>query len=189
MENIRIVFFFIIISATFSNCDPKSAESSEDMGSMSEMPSSEEDERPSPLKNISGSINGKEIQLQYGAPSVKNREIWGDLVPYDVVWRTGANEATFIELKDSVDIKGGKLAPGKYSIFTIPKEKGDWTVIFNTDWDLEHGHFQYNENNDILKVSVSPENLDDLQEVLSFEIADSEIILKWEKIKLTIPVQ
>mgnify|MGYP006192822033 CR=1 FL=1 len=81
-------------------------------------------------KVAEGQVAGKSIKVQYGSPAVKSRTIWGDLVPYNVVWRTGANEATYIDLAEAVTVEGIALAAGKYSIFTIPKESGSWTVIF-----------------------------------------------------------
>ncbi len=189
MKKTKLILPSLALAASISSCDPKAAENSEANSSSEEVAMSEEEQRQSPLKKISGEINGKKINLQYGAPSVKNREIWGDLVPFDVVWRTGANEATFIEIVDPIQVEGKTLEPGKYSLFTIPKETGPWTVIFNSDWDLEHGHFQYNENNDVLRVTASPSKGDDAQEMLSFEIADPGIILKWEKVTLPISIE
>jgi hypothetical protein len=111
------------------------------------------------------------------------------LVPYNVVWRTGANEATFIEVSQDVTVEGQSLKPGKYSIFTIPKESGKWTVIFNSDWDLEHGHFQYNEKNDVLRVEVAPVWENESTERLSIDIESPGMVIRWEKLKLPISVE
>ncbi|MEX0883063.1 MAG: DUF2911 domain-containing protein, partial [Cyclobacteriaceae bacterium] len=151
--------------------------------------SSPEDTRASPLKNTEGTIGNKSVKIQYSSPAVKDRYIWGDLVPYDEVWRTGANEATFIELAEDVVVEGEPLNAGKYSLFTIPRENGDWTIIFNSEWDLEHGHFQYDEEMDVLRVTAAPEWTDSSQEWLSIEIVDSGIEVKWEKMKLPIHIE
>ncbi len=85
-------------------------------------------------------------------------------------------------------MEGKTLAPGKYSIFTIPKESGAWTVIFNSDWDLEHGHFQHNEKNDVLRVNVSPVWENTSAERLSIDIESPGLVIRWEKLKLPITI-
>lgn len=169
-------------------CQPKTEESTsaETLEKTSEVTP---ENRPSPLVTKEGQIDGKPIKLQYGSPSVKGRTLWGDLVPFNVVWRTGANEASFIDLTEAITVEGKSLAAGKYSIFTIPKEEGTWTVIFNSDWNLEHGHFQYNEKNDVLRVEVQPQWEATSQESLSMEVESPGIVIRWEKLKLPISIQ
>ncbi|MBM3168151.1 MAG: DUF2911 domain-containing protein [Bacteroidetes bacterium] len=169
-------------------CHPKKEEtsSSEEL-SQEEQQSAEQ--RPSPLVTKEGKVSGKTIKIQYGSPAVKGRAIWGDLVPYDEVWRTGANEATYVDLSQAVTVEGKELPAGKYSVFTIPKESGTWTVIFNSDWNLEHGHFQYNEKNDVLRVEAQPSWEQYSQESLSFEVESPGLVLRWEKLKLPIAIQ
>ncbi len=169
-------------------CKPKSEEKSAVEG-QEQLGENEKEKRPSPLVNVEGQIAGKNIKVQYGSPAVKGRTVWGDLVPYNVVWRTGANEATYIDLAEAVTVEGKALPAGKYSIFTIPKESGSWTVIFNSDWNLEHGHFQYNEKNDVLRVEIQPQWEPTSQESLSFAVASNGLILRWEKLKLPIAIQ
>jgi hypothetical protein len=147
------------------------------------------EQRPSPLEVKEGQIAGKQIKVQYGSPAVKGRTVWGDLVPYNVVWRTGANEATYIDLSADVMVEGKSLKAGKYSIFTIPKESGNWTVIFNSDWNLEHGHFQYNEKNDVLRVEVAPVWESSVAERLSIDLESPGLVIRWEKLKLPIAIQ
>ena len=111
------------------------------------------------------------------------------MVPYNVVWRTGANEATYVELSQDMTVEGKSLPAGKYSLFTIPKESGKWTVIFNSEWDLEHGHFQYDEKNDVLRVEVTPVWGESLQERLSIDIENPGLVIRWEKLQLPIIIQ
>ncbi|NDE62594.1 MAG: DUF2911 domain-containing protein, partial [Cyclobacteriaceae bacterium] len=85
--------------------------------------------------------------------------------------------------------EGKELPAGKYSVFTIPKESGTWTVIFNSDWNLEHGHFQYNEKNDVLRVESQPSWEQNSQESLSFEVEPQGLVLRWEKLKLPIAIR
>jgi len=147
------------------------------------------DEKASPLRSEEGKIGDIEVKIQYGSPSVKNRVIWGDLLPYNEVWRTGANEATFVEFSDDVIVEGKALTAGKYSLFTVPKENGPWTVIFNTEWDLDHGHYQYREENDALRVEVDPQWEEEIHESLSITIENSGLLIAWEKLRLPIQVQ
>ncbi len=189
MGKTKLIIASMTTAIALSGCDPKSAESIERSTAGEEMAVSSEDKRPSPLMVKEGQINGKNVTIHYGAPSVKGREIWGDLVPYNVVWRTGANEATYIETEEDLLIAGKTLAPGKYSIFTIPKENQSWTVIFNSEWDLEHGHFQYDEKNDVLRFDAKPQFVGESAEVLSLDLVDSGIQLAWEKVTLLIEIE
>jgi hypothetical protein len=85
-------------------------------------------------------------------------------------------------------VEGETLKAGKYSLFTIPMETGDWTVIFNSEWDLEHGHFQYKEENDVLRVTSTPQWVNESQEWLSIQITSSGLVVEWEKLKLPIQI-
>jgi hypothetical protein len=142
--------------------------------------------RPSPIELKKGEISGKNVKVQYGSPAVKGRTLWGDLVPYNIVWRTGANEASYVDLASDMMVEGKILPAGKYSLFTIPKESGPWTVIFNSEWNLEHGHFQYDDKNDVLKVEVAPSWIENAQERLTIEIESPGLVIRWEKLKLPI---
>src|ERR1700750_57787 len=88
----------------------------------------------SPAATATGKLaSGANVTIKYSAPSVKGRKIYGtDLVPYDKVWRAGANEATTIDIDKDVMVEGQKLAEGKYSLYAIASEKGQWQIIFNT---------------------------------------------------------
>ncbi|MBN7817597.1 DUF2911 domain-containing protein [Algoriphagus pacificus] len=179
-----------LVAATFYACDPKSSESIE--SSMNEDTTEVADEaesRPSPLEVKDGQISGKAFKVHYGSPAVKGRTLWGDLVPYNVVWRTGANEATYVELASDMTVEGQNLPAGKYSLFTIPKETGTWTVIFNSEWDLEHGHFQYDDKNDVLRVEVTPVWEESSQERLAIDLENPGLVIRWEKLKLPITIQ
>lgn len=148
-----------------------------------------QDQRTSPLRSLEGNIGETKLRVQYGAPSVKGRVIWGDLVPYNEVWRTGANESTYVDFSADVTVEGQPLKAGRYSLFTIPKASGKWTVIFNSEWDLEHGHFQYKQENDVLRVESTPEWVSESQEQLSIAIESPGIVVRWEKLVLPIAIQ
>ena len=107
--------------------------------------------RVSPKETTTGEINGVEVSINYCAPSVKGRKIWGELVPYDKIWRAGANEATTMEFGKDISIQNNKLPAGKYSFFVIPnKEK--CTLIFNNDFK-QWGSYNYSMDKDQLRIA------------------------------------
>lgn len=189
MKKSNSLFFTLLISGSmfFYSCDPPAQEGG--TTEETEVATETREERVSPLRTAQGSINGKDIRVQYGAPSVKNRTVWGDMAPYDEVWRTGANEATNVDFSEDVTVQGKPLPAGRYSLFTIPRQNGPWTVIFNSEWDLEHGHFQYKEENDVLRVEVTPVMGQDHQEQMDIRIEEPGIIIRWEEMRLPIEVR
>ena len=132
-----------------------------------------------------GTIDGIEISLEFGRPGVKNRKLWGGLVPYDRIWRTGADEATTMSLTGDALIEGEPLAAGTYSLFTIPGES-EWTVVFNTVAE-QWGAFNYDEGKDALRVTVTPRS-SEFVENLDFEIEGTEVVLRWGELALPIAV-
>jgi hypothetical protein len=188
MKNSILSILLGLTLVGFYSCQAKKTDSQEVVSNTLEETDSEEG-RPSPLEVKEGMIGSKSIKVQYSSPAVKGRTIWGDLVPYNVVWRTGANEATFLDIPETITVEGKTLGPGKYSLFTIPKESGNWTVIFNSDWDLEHGHFQYDEKKDVLRVEVAPVWENTPTERLTINVESPGLIIYWEKLKLPITIQ
>ena len=145
-----------------------------------------DDARPSPLKRTTGYIGNTRTVIQWGSPSVKGREIWGMIVPYEEVWRTGANEATTIEFDKDVMINDKELKSGKYGFFTIPKE-GEWVVIFNAVWN-QWGAFEYDEKKDVLRLTIKPEVVP-ISETLEYKIEQDGISMCWEKLKIKLTVK
>ena len=109
----------------------------------------------SPAASAYQKIGITDITVTYSSPSVNEREIWGGLVPYDEVWRTGANKATSIEFSTDVKVEGNEVKAGKYAIFTIPSEK-EWTVIFSGNTE-QWGSYNYKEEEDVLRIKVKSE--------------------------------
>jgi len=188
MKKSNTLFFsFLIIGSMFLySCDPPAQEG--ETTDETQTATETREERVSPLRTAQGTVNGKEISVQYGAPSVRNRQVWGDMAPYNEVWRTGANEATNVEFANEVTVQGRRLPAGRYSLFTIPRQNGQWTVIFNSEWDLEHGHFQYKEENDVLRVEVSPEMGQTHQEQMVIKVEEPGIVILWEELRLPIAI-
>ncbi|MEO8233655.1 MAG: DUF2911 domain-containing protein [Ignavibacteriota bacterium] len=150
-----------------------------------------EEVRISPKAEVMQTVGFTDVRIVYSRPGVKGRTIWGKLVPYDAVWRAGANEATKITFSTDVTIEGKKLKKGAYSFFAI-LGKNDWTLIFNKVAD-QWGAFEYNESEDALRVKVKTENAV-WQEWLSYTInrtsINSAVIrLEWEKIKVPFKVE
>ena len=142
----------------------------------------------SPRKQSEGKINGVNISIDYGSPSVKGRKIWGKLVKYNKVWRAGANENTTFSFDKNVTINGHKLPAGKYGIFMIPKEKEEWIVVFNSKND-SWGHFSYKEKEDVFRIKISPNYVNDNQEQLQYSVNNNAIVFAWEKARISIPVE
>lgn len=104
---------------------------------------------------VSQTIGITNVTVTYNRPSVKGRKIWGDLVPYNQVWRAGANENTVIEFSTPVKLEGKELAAGKYGLHMLPTEQS-WTIIFNKN-AANWGSFSYDEKEDALRVTVTPQ--------------------------------
>ncbi len=147
--------------------------------------------RPSPNATVTQTVGITEISLRYSRPGVKDRTIWGELVPYGEVWRTGANENTTIRFSTPVKVGGKELPAGLYGLQTIPTQN-EWTVIFSKDAD-EWGAFNYKPENDALRIQAKPEAAD-FQERMGFEFADltdnsTKVVLRWEKIAVPFTVE
>ena len=133
----------------------------------------------SPAAVASGKINGATISINYSSPSVKGRVIWGELVPFDKIWRAGANAATTIETDKDLRIEGSKLPAGKYSFFVIPNEK-ECVLIFNKVAKMS-GTSNYDEKEDQLRVTVKQQLADSSTESLVYTINKNAIVLSWDK--------
>lgn len=138
-------------------------------------------DRPSPPKTAEAELASGKVIIDYSSPAVKDRVIWGELVPYDKMWRTGANEATTLMLEKDMKV-GGKLIPaGKYALFTIPG-KDKWTIVLNSEWD-QWGAYNYDKSKDVHRFQVKPKMVEENQERLMFDIEENgRVMLKWENV-------
>ncbi len=149
--------------------------------------------RISPKAAVIQTVGFTDVRIDYSRPGVKGREIWGGLVPYNKVWRAGANEATKITFSADVKINGKTLKAGSYGFFTIPT-KDKWTIIFNKVAD-QWGAFEYNEAEDALRLEVSPEKDDGCwQEWLAYTVTKTSdntavVRLEWEKLKIPFTIE
>ncbi len=136
----------------------------------------------SPAAKAEGKVSGKSVVIDYAQPAVKGRKVWGELVPMDKVWRTGANGATTITLDKDVKIEGQALKAGKYAIFTIPNEK-EWTIIFNKKAE-QWGAYEYSDKEDVLRVKVKPGKSAAFTERMTFAVANNMVKLMWENVEV-----
>ena len=124
-------------------------------GDLSDLPLRANDEaRASPNAVVGQTVGTTDLYVQYGRPSARGRDVFGGLVPYDAVWRTGANEATTFTASGDVTVEGQRLPAGTYALLTVPGE-GAWTVVFNEAAE-QWGAFNYDEGMDALRVTVEP---------------------------------
>ncbi|MDP5157715.1 MAG: DUF2911 domain-containing protein [Flaviramulus sp.] len=152
--------------------------------------------RLSPKDTVKFELNDLKLKVFYNRPSKKNREIFGALVPYDQVWRTGANEATTFENNKNLDINGMTLPAGKYTLWTVPKDSV-WTVIFNSkeySWGVNaEMKPMWDPNYDVINVEVPIEKLNNTVEqfTIAFDNSTDNLFLTmaWDYTKISVPLK
>jgi len=142
----------------------------------------------SPAMTATGKIKDANITIAYSSPSVKERKVWGELVPYNKVWRAGANDATTFETSKDITVQGKKLPAGKYSFFLIPKESGTWTAVFNKE-PKQWGAYKYEESKDALRVDVRTKPLSATQETLMYKVGSNGFTMDWDKISVPVEIK
>lgn len=145
--------------------------------------------QPSPKAMVMQTVGYTDITIEYSSPGVKGRTIWGDLLPYDKLWRAGANSATKITFSKDVQVNGADVPKGTYSLFIIPS-KGSWTVILNKNATASTD--QYKQENDQTRFNVSPVAITN-RERLAYTITDftaekAIVSMEWEKVKVSFEV-
>lgn len=150
-----------------------------------------QNQRVSPLNVVTSRYKDTYLKIVYSQPSKKGREIFGGIVPFGRVWRTGANEATEITLTTDITLGGKELKAGTYSMFTIPGEDR-WTIIINADVGL-WGSYNYNPKRDVLRLDVPVTTTQEAIELFNISIDSNndkaEIYISWDRTKVAIPVQ
>jgi Protein of unknown function (DUF2911) len=146
--------------------------------------------QPSPAATIMQTVGVTDITVKYSRPSMKGREIFGKLIPYDKVWRTGANQATVIETSTDVMVAGQKLAAGKYSLMSIPNAT-EWTVIFSKNLTVSEQN--YKDTDDVLRVKVPTATIASPMQSFGIGFADltdstATMYFAWEKSRVNLPL-
>jgi len=157
--------------------------------------SAQENEYPypslSPKGRISQIVGNTIIEIEYERPSVRKRQIFGELVPWDKVWRTGAGSCTKISFDKDVEVGGQKIEAGKYSLFTIPNPE-EWIVILNKDTTL-YGSYDYDHKNDIARFVAIPIESNRFYETLNFDIEilpnNAKIYISWENVQVSFDIE
>ncbi|WP_332023116.1 DUF2911 domain-containing protein [Kaistella sp.] len=146
----------------------------------------------SPRQKVEQQFSTTKISVDYGRPGVKGRKIFGDLVPYNKVWRAGANGATKITFGQAVNFGGKTVPAGSYGLFVIPAEK-EWKVILNKDAQ-QWGAYAYDEKLNVTDIIVPVQKLSEKQEWFGIELNPVDdnavdMVVKWDQTKVTIPVK
>ena len=149
-----------------------------------------EDKRASPHADVTATLGGKKITVSYGRPFVKGRAIFGGLVPWGEVWRTGADEATTFTTEADVGIGGLKVPKGEYALFTIPTAK-EWTLVLNKT-AKQWGAFKYDAAQDLGRVPMTTTSLTKPVEQFTIELvpAGKQVTLKlsWDKTAASVAI-
>ncbi len=146
--------------------------------------------QPSPHARVEQRVGLTDFAVDYSSPGVKGRKIWGGLVPYDQLWRTGANASTTFKASRDFTFGGTVVPAGTYSVFTIPGKK-TWTVILNSNLKVAVTQ-GYDQKDDVARVSVEPQSAPS-RERLAFEFSDTtddstRLDLDWEKLRVSVPI-
>lgn len=147
--------------------------------------------RPSPKASVSQMVGVTKVTIDYGSPGVKNRVVWGELVPYNEIWRTGANELTTITFDDPVEINGTELPAGTYGIHSVPG-KTEWEIIFSKDAKVD-GPSTFIPEKEVLRVKAKPEE-HHFMERMTFLFSDvtdnsADVNLLWGKLKVSFSLE
>lgn len=150
--------------------------------------------RKSPRASAALTLGYTALSVDYSAPSVEGRTLWGELVPYGEIWRAGANEATTLSFSTEVEIAGQPLPSGAYAFFLLPREDSTWTAIFNRD-TAQWGAYGYDPSLDALRVEVEAKFAKTVnQEQLKYEwvqqtLEQGYLLLSWGKLRLYLPIK
>lgn len=146
---------------------------------------------PSTTQTIKQDFGVGSIELSYSRPGMKTRKIFGELVPFNKVWRTGANQATTLTFTDSVTVGTQKIAPGKYGLLSIPN-KDEWTMIITKQLDVT-SPAAYKQENDVVRLNVKPTKIPATMETFTMQFANVaptsvELHLMWENTDVSLPI-
>jgi tetratricopeptide (TPR) repeat protein len=147
---------------------------------------------PSPLQTLDQAFGLSNIKIEYSRPSAKGRTVYGDVVPFGKVWRTGANQATKITFGEDVKVEGNALTAGTYALYSIPN-KDSWEIMFYKDLKLGGNVSDYKQENEVLRIKVKPSALSSKVETFTINVADitasaANVQLDWEQTRASFNV-
>lgn len=147
--------------------------------------------QPSPTQTVKQDFGIGNIELSYSRPGKKDRKIFGELVPFGKVWRTGANNATTLNFSDTVIIGGTKINPGKYGLLSIP-DKNEWTFIITKQLNVT-SPTAYKQDMDVVRVKAKPETTKDVTETFTIQFdnvkaSTAEIAVMWDNVVARLPI-
>lgn len=148
-------------------------------------------ERPSPLESVTFTVGPAQVKVCYGAPSMRGRTIFGELVPYGQLWRTGANEPTMIHTSAPMTVAGVAVPAGVVSLYTVPMASGEWEVVLNRStqqWGSEGGYEQI-KGQEIGRGKAAVTALMAPVEKMTFRVEGSALLLEWERMSVRIPLE
>ena len=160
-----------------------------------------EPEQPDPIRRKSPIAIAKTmhdasdtyVKIVYGQPYKRERDIFGNVVPFDEVWRTGANEATELTTTNNIIFGGQELEAGTYTLFSIPRKNENWTIILNSELG-QWGAFDYSKSKDVLRIEAPSMNKEAVTEAFTIQFSEIEndstnIIMRWDQQVIRIPVE
>ena len=146
----------------------------------------------SPLASVKERVGVTDVSVEYSRPSMRERKIFGGLVPYGQVWRTGANAATKVTFSTAVKVGGAAVPAGSYALFTIPGE-AEWTVILSKVVDDQWGSYAYNQKDDQARVKVKPAAMAEPVETMTIGLQDvragkANLVIAWDRTKVPVEI-
>ncbi len=191
-KNIILLSIILLVSCKETSKEVQELQNKEEIELKTTSAEPDKKKPLSPHTSAMAMIGDAHIHFDYSSPGVRNRIIFGGLLPYNTVWQAGAHMATWMETNKDLGIAGKTLKAGKYGFFVIPNQE-EWTIIFNTNWD-QHGKDEYEEKDDVLRFKVTPKSSENIQEHLEYKIIkisdkSGTISLSWEKVTIDFPFE
>lgn len=180
---IRLTSLFLITALVVAGCNQPEPEEPDPIRRKS----------PIAIAKINHEASDTYIKIVYGQPYKREREIFGNVVPYGEVWRTGANEATELTTTKDIRFGGERLQAGTYSLFSVPREDENWTIILNSQLG-QWGAFDYDQEFDVLRVEVPSRTIDPVAEAFTIQFDEASgdstnIVMRWDNTEVKIPVE
>ena len=193
MRYIYVIILAVVFTACSTSGEKQTEQKSDEMDHSAHMAESKEQPKSkSPMQMAMTNVGKNHVHIEYHSPSKRGRQIFGGLVAYGEVWVTGAHNATSIRFSKDVEIGGVDIPEGKYALFTIPGED-EWTVIINKNWD-QHLADEYDQAEDIVRLKVTPEKLDEPVESLIYEVIAEDaktgtIVISWDDVRISFTIK